>query len=141
MKCPHMGEKKSITTRGPKKKLLTAEYLRAIPYRNETMELDRRAGGGVLASIPMKRPRYMVPPLSWVLPYSTHRRVELDPLGAEVLDLCDGKRSVEGVIERFAAGHKLTFRESQLAVTQFLRQLTQRGLTVIVGHDKDVSQG
>ena len=135
MKCSRMGEKKSITTGDTKKKLLTADYLRAVPYRNEMMEVTRRSDGGLLASIPMKRPRYMVPPLSWVLPYSTHRRVELDALGAEVLDLCDGKRSIEGVIERFAAAHKLTFRESQLAVTQFLKQLTQRGLAAIVGHE------
>lgn len=135
MKCSPMGEKKPITTGGRKKKLLTSDYLRAIPYRNQIMEVTRQRGGGVLASIPMKRPRYMVPPLSWVLPYSTHRRVELDALGAEVLDLCDGKRSVEGIIERFASGHKLTFRESQLAVTQFLRQLTRRGLAAIVGHE------
>lgn len=135
-----MGKKNSITAGGGKKKLLTSDYLRAIPHRNEKMEVTRQRGGGLLASIPMKRPRYMVPPLSWVLPYSTHRRVELDALGAEVLDLCDGRRSVEGIIERFATGHKLTFRESQLAVTQFLRQLTRRGLAAIVGRDKDVSQ-
>lgn len=87
----------------------------------------------MLVSVPMKRPKYMIPPISWLLPYSTHRRVELDALGAEVLDLCDGKRTVETVIEAFADRHRLSFREGQLAVSEFLRQLTQRGLTAIVG--------
>ena len=123
-----------------KKRLTTADYLRAVPYRNEMMGVTRRSNGGLLASIPMKRPRFLVPPLSWILPYSTHRRVELDALGAEVLDLCDGKRDVERIIEEFAASHKLTFRESQLAVTQFLRQLTRRGLTAIVGRNEDTDE-
>ena len=123
-----------------KKRLMTADYLRAVPYRNEMMGVTRRSNGGLLASIPMKRPRFLVPPLSWILPYSTHRRVELDAMGAEVLDLCDGKRNVERIIEEFAGSHKLTFREAQLAVTQFLRQLTRRGLTAIVGLNEDADE-
>jgi hypothetical protein len=89
----------------------------------------------MVVSVPMRRPRFLVPPLSWILPYSSHRRVELDALGAGVLDLCDGRRSVEAVIEAFAARHKLSFREAQLAVTQFLKQLTHRGLLAIVGRE------
>ena len=61
-------------------------------------------------------------------------------MGAEVLDLCDGKRNVERIIEQFAGAHKLTFREAQLAVTQFLRQLTRRGLTAIVGLNEDADE-
>ncbi|HUU59902.1 MAG TPA: PqqD family protein [Phycisphaerae bacterium] len=116
-----------------KKDVTTAEYLRAVPFKNRAMEIARQSSGGILVSVPLKRPKYMVPPLSWILPFSSHRRVELDALGAEVLDLCDGKRSIEAVTERFASAHKLTFREAQLAVTEFLRQLTQRGLVAIVG--------
>jgi hypothetical protein len=109
------------------------QLYRSHPRRNEAMTLEPRSGGGVLASVPVKRPDWLVPPLSWLLPYSSHRRVELDGLGAQVLDLCDGRRSVEGIIEIFAEDHKLTFRESQVAVSTFLRQLVERGLVVVVG--------
>jgi hypothetical protein len=51
--------------------------------------------------------------------------------------MCDGRRTVEAIIEEFAADHKLSFREAQLSVTQFLRQLTQRGLIAVVGESKD----
>jgi hypothetical protein len=40
---------------------------------------------------------------------------------------------VERIVESFAADHKLTFREAQLSVTQFLRMLTERGVVAIVG--------
>lgn len=109
------------------------DILHAVPHVNEAMTLTSRPGGAVVAAVPMKRPKYLVPPISWVLPFSPVRKVELDRLGASVLEMCDGRRTVEKIVENFAAGHKLTFREAQLSVTQFLRQLTHRGLVVIVG--------
>ncbi len=109
------------------------QLLTAVPYRNRAMETHELRDGGLVAEIPMRRPRWLVPPISWILPYSSHRRVQLDAPGVEVLDLCDGRRTVEEIVEKFAAGHKLTFREAQLSVTMFLKQLTQRGLVAIVG--------
>ena len=113
--------------------------LAAVPYRNERMEVALRRDGGLLATVPMRRPKSLVPPLSWILPYSRQRRVELDALGASVLDLCDGRRNVESIVEKFAGDHKLSFREAQLSVTQFLGELSQRGLVAIVGLDKDAN--
>lgn len=113
------------------------DMLRARPFANEAMERQRLSGGRLLVSVPLERPRYLVPPLSWILPFSSHRRVELDVLGVEVLDRCDGRNTVESIIEQFAQSHTLTFREAQLAVMQFLRQLTQRGLVAIVGVEEE----
>lgn len=112
-----------------------ANFLRAVPHVNQTMETHRRSDGSMVVSIPIPRPKFLVPPLSWILPFSPYRRVELEPVGSGVLGMCDGRRTVEAIIEEFAADHKLSFREGQLAVTQFLRQLMQRGLVVIVGKD------
>ena len=115
------------------------QLLAAVPYRNEAMQLTPRAGGGALAVVPIRRPRWLAGPLSWILPFSSHRQVQLDPAGADVLARCDGRQTVETIIEQFAAEHKLSFREAQLPVMQFLRQLTERGLIAIVGLDKDES--
>jgi len=115
------------------RRVWTARMLKAVPYVNRAMQQTPRPKGAVLASVPMKRPRYLVPPLRWVLPFSGQRRVELDAVGAEVLRLCDGQRTVESIIESFAAAHRLTFREAQLPVTQFLQQLAERGIVAIVG--------
>ena len=119
----------------PAKDISTAEYLAACVYRNEAMEVEELRSGRCRVAVPLKRPRWLVPPLTWILPFSSHRRVELDELGSEVLRLCDGRRSVEEIIEKFASSHKLTFREAQVSVTTFLKQLTQRGIIVIVGQD------
>jgi len=117
--------------------LSAANFLHAVPHANRAMETHHRSDGSTLASVPIPRPKYLVPPLSWILPFSPYRQVELEPVGSGVLKMCDGRRTVEAIIEAFAAGHKLSFREAQLAVTQFLSQLMQRGLVVIVGQDGD----
>ena len=113
------------------------EVLATVPFRNEAMEIKRRKDGGLLASVPIRKPKYLIPPLRWIIPFSDRRRIELDTLGACVLDLCDGRRTIEAIIERFAADHKLSFREAQLSVTPFLKQLAERGLVAIVGFNKD----
>jgi hypothetical protein len=118
---------------GGRRKPTHDQMLRAVPYRNEKLELRRGADGGCVATVPVRRPRWLVPPVSWLLPFSSVRRVELDSVGAEVLDLCDGKRSIESIIENFAANHKLSFREAQLPISSFMQQLVERGLVAIVG--------
>ncbi len=114
---------------------LDVEPLAAVPYVNEAMELHRRSTGGAIASIPLRRPRYLVPPLSWILPYSSHRRVELDELGMRFLDLCDGVHTIEEIIENFARMHRLSFREAQISVQHFSKQLVERGVIAIVGQE------
>ena len=106
--------------------------LSAVPCKNAAIKVEP-AAGGLLVSVPVRRPGWLVPPISWVLPWSPFRRIALDEPGSEVLNLCDGKRTVEEVVERFAQSHKLSFRESQIAVTQFLRELLRRGVVALVG--------
>jgi len=118
----------------------SSEFLLAVPHCNEAAKVTHRGSGEFLVAVPMRRPRWLVPPISWILPYSSHRRVLLDAAGAAVLKMCNGKNSVETIIEKFAAENKLSFREAQLSVTQFLRQLTQRGLVVIVGARKEAKE-
>jgi len=113
------------------------DLLRAVPFANKVMEITPRPDGSVRAVVPLRRPKWLVPPIAWVLPFSSHRRVELDALGAKVLQMCDGKQNVETIIENFAADHKLSFREAQLAVTEFVRQLAQRGLIAIVARNRN----
>ena len=54
--------------------------------------------------------------------------LQLDQLGTEVWELIDGKRSVRRIIEMFAETHQLQIREAEVAVSQFIRLLGQRGL-------------
>lgn len=113
--------------------LTSQDILTAVPVLNEKVVLDKRDSGCAMAMIPLKKPEWLSGPLGWFLPYSSHRRVQLDVLGMAVLNLCDGKRSVEDVIEEFARQNLLSWRESQVCVMQFLRQIAERGVVAIVG--------
>ena len=115
------------------KQLTADEILKAVPYANDAIKLEVRPDGSALASVPMQKPKWVDGPMGWFLPYSTHRRVELDEIGVVVLKLCDGKRKVEEIVEEFAKRHMLSWREAQICVLAFLRQIVERGLVVIVG--------
>jgi len=123
-------------TKKPERELTVSGLLSAVPHRNEAITIEP-AGDGLLVSVPVRRPRWLVPPISWILPFSQYRRVELDAPGRAVMELCDNRRTVEEVVERFAQNHKLSFRESQLSVARFLRELVKRGIIVIVGHHEE----
>jgi len=60
--------------------------------------------------------------------YIQTKELQLDELGSSVWDLLDGKRSVRQLIQIFAETHQLQFREAEVAVTQFIRELGRRGL-------------
>ena len=108
------------------------ELLRAVPFANEAMEVEPKGRGAIIA-VPMRRPRWLFPPFCWIIPFSAMRQVELDPVGYSVLQQVNGKRTSEKIVESFAKIHKLSFREAQLPVTQFLQQLSERGVIAIVG--------
>jgi len=60
--------------------------------------------------------------------YVQTKTLELDKTGSSVWDLIDGKRSIRQLIQIFAETHQLQFREAEVAVTQFIRELGRRGL-------------
>jgi hypothetical protein len=126
------GKKPGQNQDSPKKRT-AKDFLKAHPYKNSAIKITSKRNGTALVEVPMKKPKYLVPPFSWIIPFSSYRRVELDPVGARVLNLCDGERSVEQIIENFAQINKLSFREAQLSVTQFLRMLMERGIVALVG--------
>jgi len=124
--------------RNSRRKIVSPEEpLRSVVYVNEAMEIVDLRGGGCRVTIPLRRPGWLVPPISWILPFSPHRRIELDALGTEILRLSDGKHTVEEIIENFAEKHKLSFREAQLSIGTLLKHLAVRGLIAIVGKNKD----
>lgn len=105
------------------------KLLGAIPTPNAAVRVERSAGSVVLY-VPIRR-RFWMAPLSWFLPFRSERGFALDALGAEVFEACDGQRTLERIIEDFAARHRVRFHEARLAVTQFLSSLCERNLVVM----------
>lgn len=101
--------------------------LTARPVQNRLAELIRGEAGLITVRVPTKKPRWATPPISWIVRPPAFRGLELDALGAEIWGACDGKRTTEEIIVFFARRHTLTFHESRVSVTTYLKMLVQRG--------------
>ncbi len=110
--------------------------LRSVPLPNTAARFEAE-GETLHVYVRRVKPWFMVPPLSWIVPFRMERRVTLDSLGLRLLRLCDGERTVEAIIDIFAEENGLTFHESRAAVTQYMKALIQRGvLAVAVPEDE-----
>jgi len=81
--------------------------------------------------IPTKRPGWLVPPLTMLVRPPAHRSLVLDAIGADFWVWCDGKSTVEQVVEKFAAKHNLTFHEARVSATNYLKELVRRGALAV----------
>lgn len=59
------------------------------------------------------------------------RTFELDALGREVYEACDGKSDVRTLIHNFAAKHKISIAEAEISVTTFLKTLLSKNVIAI----------
>ena len=105
--------------------------LNLTPVKNIQITEKRLTGGMVLIRYPVTiRPwvARVFKRLGQQVNENRNRKLQLDALGTEVWALIDGDRSVRRIIEMFASTHRFQFREAELAVTQFLRDLGRRGI-------------
>jgi len=114
-----------------KPKVSRQELLDVVPLRNPEARVEELDDGRIILRIPV-RPRRIV---RWLVrddPDSpTLRSFELDPLGKQVWELCDGKLSVRRLIQRFAKANKLNLREAEVSMLAFLKTLTSRALVLL----------
>jgi hypothetical protein len=107
------------------------KMLDAVPVRNEAAKFEELASGGTRATVARKKPAWLVPPVSWVIRIKPHKSVILDPIGMAVCGACDGKRTIESIVDEFAGRHRLSFHESRVAVTEYLGRLVRYGILAI----------
>lgn len=105
--------------------------LRSRPVRNAAARVVTQDPDHVIVFVRQKRPAFMVPPLSWIVPFKSERRAVLDKVGTLLWRLCDGERTVEQLVDAFRGRYGLTFHESRAAVTGYLKLLTERGAIAI----------
>ena len=106
--------------------------LSARPVHNSAAEVRPGEPSGLVVTVTRKRPWYFRAPFSWVLHPSSRKTVVLDEVGTELWDLCDGKRTVEDIIDEFSAAHRLSFHEARVAATNYVKSLVERGVLAIV---------
>ncbi len=116
---------------GPKRRIPRRAALGGRPLRLPAETVAELDGGGVEVAVRLPRPKWQ----TWLGAERTAvQRFELDELGREVYDGCDGRTEVRALVKRFARRHAVSLAEAELSVTQFLRTLMERGL---VGMEMD----
>jgi hypothetical protein len=113
------------------------DILEMVPMKNQKVEVEHEDDTMVILRVPLRKRWFNQPPFSWILPISRTRRIELTTLGRQVWGACDGKRTVEDIVEEFSRRFNLTFHESRLTVTDFLRNLSRRGIVAVVKYSQE----
>jgi hypothetical protein len=120
---------------GTKPKFTRAEVLAARPHRNPAIEWNRevlRDGEPAVALliIPRRRDRWgNVAAKLFRLPDG--RKLELDEIGSDVWEMCDGTYTVEAVTKAICAKYRLNRRQGETSVTAYLRMLAERRLVAL----------
>lgn len=109
-----------------------AEVLGARPVRNPAVQWSREARSEerpavVLLRVPRRADRVGNLVARWFrLP--DHKKIELDEIGSEVWERCDGATSVEAITRAICERYRLNRRQGETSVTAYLRMLAQRRL-------------
>ena len=92
----------------------------ARPYTMPGIKVQTTDDGVMKISIHFQRSEWQ----KWFgAPAEYEKQFELDSLGCEVFNACDGKTSVEKIVEGFAASHGFNIAEAEMAVTRYMKTL------------------
>ena len=116
---------------GRRERMTNDILLDAVPVANQSVKTQQH-GKALELVVPLRQRRWMGPPLSWFLPFRKERRFALDEVGQHVWRSCNGRRTTEQIIERFASRYNVRFHDARVPVTQFLRTLVERNLVALV---------
>jgi hypothetical protein len=101
------------------------------PVRSRLITEQRSAGGMIIIRYPITL-RPWIAKLLNRFGHAAHedryKKLQLDDLGTEVWRMIDDARSVRQITRLFADTHHIPLRESEIAITQFLRDLGRRGI-------------
>lgn len=109
-------------------RLLTREQaMAARPIRNPLLKWHEDEEGNVVVILP-RRNDTVGKVLAWLFTVPESKPVILDELGSLVWHLCDGEHSVHDIAQTLAQRYKITMREAEISLAEFLRQLGKRGM-------------
>ena len=89
------------------------------------------ADGTLTLAVPTRKPPAWQRAFAWLIRVPAERLTVLDPVGAAIWKSCDGRHTVEEIVEKFAAQHHLSFHESRVSVTGYLTSLLRRGILAV----------
>ncbi len=110
-----------------KKRFTKEETLRAKPIRNESFRWERTSEGEISIII-HRRKVWWIWLLSKIFFIPKKRKFRLDKIGSDVWDMCDGETTVEQMIKRISKSYKLSRREAEVSLLNYLKQLAKKGV-------------
>jgi hypothetical protein len=111
-------------------RLTPEQVLLSRPVRNESLQAEPLPDGGIRIVVERRR-EWWVRALSVVLPIPKRRPIELDEVGRQVWEMCDGEHTLREMVKAFQARHKLSRAEAEWSLRTYLRDLGKRGLVAI----------
>lgn len=114
-------------------KITRQQILAARPVRNGSLEwvrelpkgADENAPEVVLLKVPRRRDK-MGNFFAKIFKLPEFRKVELDEIGSEVWERCDGNHNVEAITKAISEKYNLNRRQSETSVTAYLKMLAER---------------
>ena len=108
------------------------EMMQYIPVRNEAAGFVETVDGKIKVTVKKLKHKFLVPPISWIIRPKSKQEIILDDIGMTVVKMCDAKKNIENIIDEFAAVNGLTFHESRVAITDYIKNLVRRGILALV---------
>jgi hypothetical protein len=103
------------------------EILAAVPIRNALVEWEMNDHEEVVLKVPRREDR-VGKILHRIFAAPPFKQVVLDEVGSDVWQLCTGENNVDAIVKALARKYKLSRREVELSLANYLRTLAQRGL-------------
>jgi hypothetical protein len=130
-------EKLRLKKRGPQ--LTREQAMDALPLRNPNLKWRRNDRRDVVVTL-TRRKDTRGRLISFFFHVPSSRDITLDEVGSKVWSLSNGKRTVEEMIDALAAEYKLNRREAEVSLTEYLRQLGQRGMVGLLVDTDEVDE-
>ncbi len=121
-------------------RLTPQQVLSSRPVRNINLQTEETEDGG-LRILAHRREAWWVKLLGIVFPIPKERRIELDSVGRQVWELCDGEHTLREMIEIFRERHKLTRMEAEWSLRNYLKDLGKRRLVGFAVQESEDNEG
>jgi len=108
------------------------------PLRNPAVRQEGGEDGSLMLFAPLaEQGRGLAGLMAKWVKAPDHKKFELEPVGAFVWNLCDGRHTFEGISKRLREQFKMNRLEADAALLAFLQMLSQRRLiTLTIGKEK-----
>ena len=101
--------------------------LDAVPVKNQLCQVEDTGDGLVQISVPV-RESWRTKIMRRLTSVPKFKKIQLDEIGTFVWKHCDGRTNVRALIHKLCKRFKLSYREGEVSLTQYLRTLARRKL-------------